>query len=114
MIDTKTILAVALGALVPLVVGGLYSVIRDFLKARVHVSCPQAAPLAEVVKGHEELRTALNAVLIIQGPQLEALEALLEVTKGQVNGNVDRALDKARGARETFSQYQADRLKVGS
>lgn len=111
--DAKLLATLAIGALVPLVVGGLYAVVRDFLKARVHVSCPQAAPLAEVIKGHDELRTAVNAVLVVQGPQLEALVALLEATKGQVNGNVDRALDKARGARETFGQFQAEQLKVG-
>ena len=112
--DAKLLATLAVGALVPLVVGGLYSVVRDYLKARVHVSCPQAAPLAEVVKGHDELRTAVNAVLVVQGPQLEALVALLEATKGQVNGNVDRALEKARGARETFVSYQTEQLKVGS
>lgn len=113
MMDAKMLFALAVGALVPLLVGGLYTVIRDFLNARVHVSCPQAAPLAEVVRAHDQLKTAVNAVLVVQGPQLEALVALLEATKGQVNGNVDRALEKARGARETFGQYQTEQLKVG-
>lgn len=112
--DAKLIATLAIGALVPLVVGGLYTVIRDFLKARVHVSCPQAAPLAEVVKGHEELRTAVNAVLVVQGPQLEALTALLEASKGQVNGNVDAALHKARKAKEDFSKFQTEQMKVGA
>jgi hypothetical protein len=48
---------------------------------------------------------AVNTLLAVQGPQMEALIALLEATKGQCNGNVDRALKTTRQAKDTFNSF---------
>ena len=55
----------------------------------------------------------LDALLVTQGPTLDGVIALLEVTKGQCNGNVDRALDRARDARDGFGEFLVDGHKSG-
>ncbi len=55
---------------------------------------------------------AVNALLEMQGPQTEALIALLEAQQGKCNGNVERALDTATAARDKFDGFLRKSAKV--
>ncbi|CAK0777462.1 hypothetical protein CCP3SC15_5800001 [Gammaproteobacteria bacterium] len=76
-----------------------------YIARRIRVSSPEAETLAQVVP-------AVNALIKIQGPQTDALIALLEASKGQCNGNVDRALEVARRGREDFIGFLRDSARV--
>jgi hypothetical protein len=73
--------------------------IRTFLARRVHVESPEAKTLAQVVP-------AVNAILCVMGPLLDASIATLEVTKGICNGNVDKALERTRAAQAKFEAFR--------
>jgi len=79
--------------------------IRTFLARRVKVQSPEAATLAQVVP-------AVNAILCVLGPLLDASIANLEVTKGICNGNVDRALERTRAARDCYDAFRNEATKV--
>jgi hypothetical protein len=79
--------------------------IRTFLARRVHVESPEAKTLAQVVP-------AVNAILCVMGPLLDASIANLEVAKGICNGNVDRALTNTRAAQIKFDAFLNDSAKV--
>lgn len=79
--------------------------IRTFLARRVHVESPEAKTLAQVVP-------AVNAILCVMGPLLDASIANLEVAKGICNGNVDRALEKTRAARDCYDAFRNESTKV--
>ena len=78
---------------------------RKYIGKRVKIESPEAATLAQVVP-------AVNALIQIQGPQTDALIALLEASKGQCNGNVDRALATAREGRAGFQKFLTESAKV--
>lgn len=91
----------ALGALAPIIIGGLVVLVRRIVK----IQTPGARKI-------EQLAPAVNALLDIQLPQTEALIALLEVQKGICNGNVDRALSATREAQGKFKKFLQDSAKV--
>jgi len=91
----------ALGALAPILIGGLVVLVRRIVK----IQTPGSRRI-------EQLAPAVNALLDIQLPQTEALIALLEVQKGICNGNVDRALDATREAQGKFKKFLQDSAKV--
>jgi hypothetical protein len=79
--------------------------VRTFLARRVHVESPEAKTLAQVVP-------AVNAILCVMGPLLDASIANLEVAKGICNGTVDRALTNTRAAQIKFDAFLNDSAKV--
>jgi hypothetical protein len=96
----------------PIIVAGLTAIlmwllgwVRTFLARRVHVESPEAKTLAQVVP-------AVNAILCVMGPLLDASIANLEVAKGICNGNVDRALTNTRAAQIKFDAFLNDSAKV--
>lgn len=74
------------------------ALVRRAIWRRVRVSSPEAEQLKQVVP-------AVNALLEIQGPQTEALIALLEAQQGKCNGNVEKALHVASAARDRFDGF---------
>lgn len=100
----ETIIGITSGAGV-LVLAWLASRFRAYLARRVKVASPEAQTLAKVVP-------AVNALLDIQGPQTDALIALLEATQGKCNGNVDAALKTTREARASFGEFLTDSARV--
>ena len=79
--------------------------IRTFLGKRIHVESPEAKTLAQVVP-------AVNAILCVLGPLLDASIANLEVAKGICNGNGDRALERTRAARDCYDAFRNEATKV--
>lgn len=90
-----------LGALIPIIIGGLVVLVRRSVK----IQTPGARKVDQIVP-------AVNALLDIQLPQTEALIALLEVQKGICNGNVDRALDNTRKAQDKFKGFLQNAAKI--
>ena len=76
-----------------------------FVKSRVRFGGPDARLLQEL-EDRVDAHARLSSILLkLQRPQLDALIALLEATKGNANGNVDRALCSMREARVSFDEY---------
>jgi len=94
----ETIAGLAIGALVPLVVAGLWGAAGKWARRRVYLRSPEAQAI-------EQLVPAVNALVRTTGPQNDALIAILEAQKGVCNGNVDRALDRMRETRDEFHQF---------
>ncbi len=95
----ETITALALGALVPIVVGGIVTAIYRAVRRRVLVQSPEARKL-------DQLIPLVNALALTTGPQNDALIALLEAQRdGKCNGNVDRALVRMRATRDEFHGF---------
>lgn len=95
--------ASAVGSAVLIYTGGL---IKTAVRRRVTIRSPESVAIAKMVP-------AVNALVEVQGPQLEALVALLEATKGICNGNVDRALETTQDARQRFHSFLEQSAKVG-
>ena len=98
----------------PIIVAGVTAVlmwllgwVRVYLARRVKVESPEAKTLSQVVP-------AVNAILCVMGPLLDASIANLEVAKGICNGNVDRALVNTRKARDNFEGFLNQSARVES
>jgi len=102
----ETITALALGALVPIVVGGIVTAIYRAVRRRVLVQSPESRQL-------EQLVPLVNALARTTGPQNDALIAILEAQKGICNGNVDRALEKMRTTRDEFNAFLVSSARIG-
>ena len=76
-----------------------------FLARRVKASDPLAVAVRDLVP-------RVNFLLSIQGPQLSALTALLEASKGHCNGNVDHALDETRDSKNRYDQFIQSAAKL--
>lgn len=72
---------------------------------RIRLAGPTQQAIVDLQKTVAELVPNVNCLLSVQAPQIQALVALLEASKGQVNGNVDRALDAARKAGDQFEAH---------
>lgn len=83
----------------------LGSLVRSFISRRIYTDRRESTTLAMVVP-------AVNALLDIQGPQTEALIALLEAQQGKCNGNVDKALKTASAARERFDGFLLNSARI--
>jgi hypothetical protein len=76
------------------------------IRKRVSVS----SPFETLVK---KMSAALDTLIEIQGPLLESQTVLLEVAKGECNGNIERALDVTRAAKEKFDAFCIESAKSG-
>lgn len=83
-----------------------------FIKRRIKVTGPNTEAVESLKATVADMAPAVNALLAVQKPQLGALIALLEVTKGQCNGNVDKALETTRDAEASFDAFLSDAAKV--
>lgn len=95
MID---LVSTALGAIVAFLATGATAAVVVAVKRRVKFQTPEAATV-------EKLVPTVNALLAMQGPQTEALIALLEAMQGNINGNVKTALETTRAAKANFDAY---------
>jgi len=84
---------------------GIFALVRRYVKNRVHLSSPQGEATDSLKKVVTDLVPTVNLLVEITGTQTEALIALLEVTKGKCNGNVDHALRQTRGSREKYEAH---------
>jgi len=103
---TNPIAILAIGALVPIVVGGVVAALVKWVRRRVLVQSPESRLL-------EQLVPLVNALARTTGPQNDALIAILEAQKGICNGNVDRALEKMRTTRDEFNAFLVSSARVG-
>lgn len=91
------IVGIVSGAITAAIVG-LGAIAFRFLVRRVKASDPLAVAVRDLIP-------RVNFLLSIQGPQTDALIALLEVTKGKCNGNVDAALEKTRDSKDRYEKF---------
>jgi len=103
----ETIGPVLIGAFGSMIAGTLYAAATRGIKRRVEIRSPDGRTLDQLVP-------AVNAILEVQGPQLEATIVLLECTQGTCNGNVKSALDSTRKAHIEFTKFlnESARVKV--
>lgn len=95
----------AIGAAVPIIVGGVIRFSAKFLRARVKFAGPDERRL-HALRMQSESQARLTTVLLkLQRPVMDAMIALLEATQGKNNGNVDSALTSMRQARKDFDCY---------
>lgn len=99
------LISVALGVLIGLIVTGLYGLTTTAIRRRVTIRSPEATAIAQMVP-------AVNALMEMQGPQTQALIAILEAQKGICNGNVDAALDTTRDAKSRFDAFLLGQARV--
>ncbi|MCX7023045.1 MAG: hypothetical protein NT080_00315 [Spirochaetes bacterium] len=97
--------ALLLGALVPMIVGSLYTAATTAFRKRISIKSRSEEVINQVIP-------AVNALLALQGPQTEALVALLEATMGTCNGNVERALESVRRAQMVYQRFKDDAVQI--
>jgi hypothetical protein len=98
-------LPVAIGVIGTFILTALLRTAETAIKRRVIVRSPESAAIDKIVP-------ALNAVLEIQGPQSQAMIAMLEAQKGYCNGNVDTALDDMKAAKVKYDRFLQDSAKI--
>lgn len=98
-------LAAAAGIIGTFILMSILRMAETAIRKRVSVRSPEAKAIEKIVP-------ALNAVLEIQGPQTQAMIAMLEAQKGYCNGNVDTALDSMRIAKVKYDSFLQDSAKV--
>jgi hypothetical protein len=103
MTDT---LAVATGVIVTLIMTSLYHLLAAAIRRRVTIRSPEAQAIEQMVP-------AVNALMEIQGPQTQALIAILESQKGICNGNVDAALRETNKAKAKFDKFLLGQARIG-
>lgn len=106
MIDN--LILVFIGALITVTAGIIVRGGEKFLKSRIRFSGPDSKLIRDMEERVGSQARLTGMILKLQRPQMDALIALLEATKGQVNGNVDRALNTMRQARSSFDAYLID------
>ena len=84
---------------------GAGALVFKFLVRRIKASDPLAVAVHDLIP-------RVNFLLSIQGPQTDALIALLEVTKGKCNGNVDAALSKTRESKDRYDKFIQSAAKI--
>ena len=95
----------AIGAAVTLVIGALLKWAGRYIRNRVRFSGPEGRRLHAMEENLKSQARLTTILLRVQRPQLTALIALLEATKGNINGNIDAALSAMKQAREDFDCY---------
>lgn len=84
---------------------GLGALVSKFVIKRVKAS----DPLERAVR---DLIPTVNFLVSIQGPQTDALIALLEASKGHCNGNVDAALKRTRESKDKYDKFIQSAAKI--
>jgi len=98
-------LSAAFGMIGAFILTALLRMAEKAIGKRVTVKSPESKAIEKIVP-------ALNAVLEIQGPQTQAMIAMLEAQKGYCNGNVDRALEEMEQAKARYDKFLRDSAKV--
>ena len=99
------LISIALGVLIGLIVTGIYGLMATAVRKRVTIRSPESQAIAQMVP-------AVNALMEMQGPQTQALIAILEAQKGICNGNVDAALETTRDAKSRFDAFLLGQARV--
>jgi hypothetical protein len=103
----EKLLMVAATAMIMWVMGW----VRTFLARRVKVETPDAANIRKIIKSMGQLSAVQDAVMDTQILQTKAIKALLEASKGKINGNVDDALQMIKGADIQFNAFLRSRAR---
>jgi len=98
-------LVAALAALGTMIMSSLYHLAASAVRKRVTVRSPEAKTIDQLVP-------LVNALIEVQGPQMQGIIAILEAQKGQCNGNVDAALEVNRAAKKKFDEFLVTSAKV--
>ncbi len=96
---------VAIGAGITLIVGGIYKIITEVIRRNVSIKSPESKSL-------DRLIPAVNELIEIQAPQMDALIAILEAQQGFVNGNIEIALIKMREAKSKYDKFLTNAAKA--
>jgi len=99
------VLAGAAGMIGAFILTSLLRMAESAIKKRVTVRSPESVAIEKIVP-------ALNAVLEIQGPQTQAMIAMLEAQKGYCNGNVDTALESMQIAKMKYDNFLQDSARI--
>jgi hypothetical protein len=99
------LISIALGVLIGLIVTGIYGLMATAVRKRVTIRSPESQAIEQMVP-------AVNALMEMQGPQTQALIAILEAQKGICNGNVDAALKTTRDAKIRYDDFLLGRARV--
>ena len=105
---TSNVISLFIGAVVTVIAGLLVKGGAKYFKSRIRFSGPDSKLIREMEERVGSQARLSAMILKLQRPQMDALIALLEATKGQVNGNVDRALNTMRQAPSSFDAYLID------
>lgn len=103
------IVAALIGSVVTLLVAGTVT----FIKRRIKLTGPASEALEKVEAEMAKLARIVRCLFRIQKPQLEALSAILEASKGEINGNIDRALKSVKRAGKEFDDFKEDEVIGG-
>lgn len=101
----ENLVATAIGAIVAFLATGAVAAVVVAVKRRVKIQSPEAAIV-------EKLAPTVNALLDMQGPQTEALIAILEALQGNINWNVKTALENTRTAKKDFDDFIRSSARV--
>ena len=85
--------------------------VRTFLARRVKVETPDASNIRKMTKAMGQLSAVQDAVMDTQILQTKAIKALLEASKGKINGNVDEAISLIQGADVQFNAFLRSRAR---
>lgn len=101
------VLTLAAGAMITLIMTGLYGIVTTAIRKRVSIRSPESQAIAQI-------RPAVNALIETNGPMMQGIIAILEAQKGQCNGNVDEALLVNREAKKRFDEFLVKSAKVAT
>jgi len=101
---TDTLVA-AFAVLGTLALTSLYGLTATAIRKRVSIRSPESKTIDQLVP-------LVNALIEVQGPQMQGIIAILEAQKGQCNGNVDAALEVNRAAKKKFDEFLITSAKV--
>jgi hypothetical protein len=113
----KSIILIALGAIVPLLVLAPPRKIKQaFISRRERAKLIelQNKTLLELKQMLAEVGGDVRCLYLVQAPQMEAIEVTLETLQGKkMNGNVKTALEELRKARTTINSRLGDKVGCG-
>ncbi|HNV37158.1 MAG TPA: hypothetical protein PKL79_09090 [Rectinema sp.] len=113
----KSIILIALGAIVPLLVLAPPRKIKQAFanrRERAKLVELQNKTLLELKQMLAEIGGDVRCLYQVQAPQMEAIEVTLETLQGKkMNGNVKTALEELRKARTTINSRLGDKVGCG-
>ena len=108
---TERIIIAVVGALAGLIAANVFRLLGQYIHKRVTIMSPDSALIRKMLVIVRSTSDMQDALMDVQIRQTKALTALLEATKGQINGNVDEALSIVRGADAQFNAFLRSRAK---
>jgi hypothetical protein len=110
LVDSKFLLAL-MGAFAGILVSKAFELLERFVTRHVRFQSPESELIKKILAMLRTTSMVQDNVMDVQMVQTRALIALLEASKGQINGNVDSALTEVRESERKFNGFLRTHVK---